>query len=179
MEERTPRNLENGDLIIFFGDQRKEILDLFCEIENLNVEIDLEEIKIWRNKLSNFIEEKNISYTEFYELYKEKSDDPKTYVSLCNWITNRLIGPDSYKDIESISKVLDDTASVMNASYISQQMDKIRKNHISIGKKVNRILKSILDNTLNDKTLDYEGNMIIKKIKLYRIKSITKIDQKV
>ena len=173
--ELAVRHLKEGDKIILLSsNNRRNMLDLVGDLYNLNSEVDIEEIKEWRNKLVEYIELNEITFKEFHKRYKENIAHSKSYVSVSNWITNRVIGPDSSKDIEAIGKTIGDEDSVENSEYIFEQLRKLRSKHIYVGKIFNKLIKGVLNNSISNETLNYEEQVIYNLLKVYKIVSIEK-----
>lgn len=173
--ELAVRHLNMGDRIILLSsDNKRNMLDLVGDLYNLNREVDIEEIKEWRNKLVEYIELNEITFKEFHRRYKENISYSKGYASVSNWITNRVIGPDSSKDIEAIGKTIGDEDSVDNSEYIFEQLRKLRSKHIYVGKIFNKLIKGVLNNNISNETLNYEEQVIYNLLKVYKIVSIEK-----
>ncbi len=173
--ELAVRHLKQGDKIILLSsDNKRNMLDLVGDLYNLNREVDIEEIKDWRNKLLEYIELNEITFKEFHYRYKVNIAHSKSYASVSNWITNRVIGPDSPTDIEAIGKTIGDEDSIENSDYIFEQLKKLRSKHIYVGKILNKLIKGILNNTISNETLNYEEQIIYNLLKLYKIVGIEK-----
>jgi hypothetical protein len=173
--ELAVRHLKEGDRIILLSsDNKRGMLDLIGDLYNMNSEIDIDEIKEWRDKLVEYIELNEITFTEFHGRYKENILTPKGYASACNWITNRAIGPDRPADIEAIGRTIGDIDSVENSEYIFEQMRKLRSKHVHVGKILNKLVKGILENKMVNQTLNYEEQVVYNLLKLYKIVSIEK-----
>ena len=71
VEEGTPRNLRPGYFIVILdNDEKKTSLDLILEIFNLEESIDKNLIVFWKEKLAEFVEIHDLSYTDLYNLFQ-------------------------------------------------------------------------------------------------------------
>jgi hypothetical protein len=184
--------LIKGDLIIRFGERgNKDILSLISEIYETEGRFDLDKLRFWKDRLSLWILNKrkavkifekdssypNIekipsTYSDLYRQYKDQCKilniSPRTYVAFWGWINNdKRIGPEEPLDVLAMGKLIGINNIEKEYLEIYEEMNTIRKIHIVIGRKINKILNYILSKNSTN-TLDYAEQILCDQIRIYR-----------
>lgn len=159
-----PRDLKPGYYIILLdNNERKSLLDLIIEIFDLEKSIDKYLIKIWKEKLIEFIEEHNLSYKEFHELYLQEGGE-RRYQTLLNWIKGNILAPENSMDLLVVGRVLKNEEIMENYQIIEQEVNNLRNIHRIVGRKLKKIIKEVLKGRIDPTQLSYEEYAIYKKI---------------
>lgn len=176
--EIKAEDLSKGEYVIILDNDKISFTDLFIEIFKLEENIDRNLAEYWKDKISIFVDEKNLSYDEFYELYK-KEGGQKKIPTIKNWLKGKNISPQDYKkDLTYLSKVMGDDFLLNNIEVMGEEFRKIKAMHIAMGKNLKTIMKGIL---LDDFSLDYDSLSLeeqtmhnIIKNSVYKVISVNK-----
>ncbi|MDW7990378.1 MAG: hypothetical protein RMH75_06945 [Archaeoglobaceae archaeon] len=171
LEEVTLAELKEKDIVCLIeGDSRKQLIDLISEF--IVEDIDLDFIRYWKVKLKEYILDKNLTLDRFYDIYTNyRKEDSKKYATIKNWVLGRLIGPKDQKDLETIAKIIGDEFLEKNCDKIYVEMEKIRNAHKVIGKKIYKIIKSLLTSDFSSIS-SLDEDLLLNKIKLYEVVAI-------
>ena len=156
--EIKAEDLSKGDYVIILDNEKISFIDLFIEIFKLEENIDKNLAEYWKDKISIFVEDNNLSYNEFYELYK-KEGGQMGIQTIKNWLKGKNISPRDYKnDLLYLSKVMDDDFLLNNIDIMGEEFRKIKSMHIAMGKNLKAIMKGIIvdDFSLNYDSLSFE-----------------------
>ena len=152
--EIKAENLSKGDYIIILDNEKISFIELFIEIFKLEESIDKNLTEYWKDKISIFVEDNNLSYDEFYELYK-KEGGKMGIQTVKNWLKGKNISPRDYKnELLYLSKVMDDDFLLNNIDIMGEEFRKIRAIHISMGRNLKSIMKGII---VDDFALNYDS----------------------
>ena len=165
--EIRSEDLSKGDYIIFLDNENISFIDLFIEIFKLDENIDKNLADYWKDKLSIFVEENNLSYEEMHELYREVGGQLGLQ-TIKNWIKGYNISPGDYeKELYYLSQVMDDDFLLNNISIMGDEFRKIKSLHIALGINLKSIMRSILveDFSLNYDSLSLEEQTMYNIIK--------------
>ena len=83
--EIRAEDLSKGDYVIILDNEKISFIDLFIEIFKLEENIDKNLAQYWKDKISIFVEDNNLSYDEFHEMYK-KEGGTMGIQTIRNWI---------------------------------------------------------------------------------------------
>jgi len=165
IREDTPRYLQQEYFIVILDDdERKTFLELIIEIFDLEESVDKHLIELWREKLSEFVEECDLSYRDFYKQYKGMGG-VRGYQTVLHWIKRGALGPRHSSDLYLIGKALNDDEIVDNYKIIDQEVRNLRKLHQAIGRKLRKIIKEILKGNLDPTKLNYEEYLLYESVK--------------
>ena len=171
-ELKEVRYLKKGDIVLDI-DGKRNVLEIMCNIYELNSKVDLDSINEYYNKLLSY-QKINLKLQDFYDKYVKFADKPKSMYEFRYWIKQAVIGPESSQDIKSIGLALGDDFLTENYEYIYAQIEKIRANHIQMGRKLKRIVKNLISK--NKKDIDsFEDLLIINHLSFFDVRDITKI----
>ena len=164
--EIKAEDLSKGDYIILLDDERVSFMELFIEVFKLEENIDKNLADYWKDKLSVFVEDNNLSYNEFYEMYK-KEGGKMGIQTIKNWLKGNNISPRDYKtDLVCLAKVMDDDFLLNNIDIMGEEFRKIKSMHIAMGKNLKAIMKSIIvDDSVNYETFSMEEQTMYNIIK--------------
>lgn len=173
--EINAEDLSKGDYVIIL-DNSVSFIDLFIEVFKLEENIDKNLADYWKNKLSIFVEDNNLSYDEFHKLYKKEGGEMGIQ-TIKNWIRGRNISPRDYqKELVYLSKVMDDDFLLNNIDIMGEEFRKIKSLHIAMGKNLRVIMKNIIvdDFSLNYDSLSLEEQTMHNIIKnsVYQVNSV-------
>ena len=152
--EIKAENLSKGDYVIILDNEKISFIDLFIEIFKLEENIDKNLAEYWKDKISIYAEDNNLSYEEFYELYK-KEGGKMGIQTIRNWLKGKNISPMDYKnDFVYLSRVMDDDFLLDNIDIMGEEFRKIKSMHIAMGRNLKSIMKSII---VDDFSLNYDS----------------------
>ena len=152
--EIKAEDLSKGDYVIILDNEKISFIDLFVEIFKLEENIDKNLAEYWKDKISIFVEDNNLSYGEFYELYK-KEGGQMGIQTIKNWLKGRNISTRDYKnDLLYLSKVMDDDFLLNNIDIMGEEFRKIKAMHIAMGRNLKVIMKGII---VDDFSLNYDS----------------------
>ncbi|MBE6503861.1 MAG: hypothetical protein E7Z76_06210 [Methanobrevibacter sp.] len=176
--EIRAEELSKGDYVIILDNERISFIDLFIEIFKLEENIDKNLAHYWKDKISIFAEENNLSYEEFHELYK-KEGGKMGIQTIRNWLKGKNISPRDYKnDLIYLARVMDDDFLLNNIDIMGEEFRKIKSMHIAMGRNLKSIMKSIIvdDFSLNYDLLSLEEQTMHNIIKnsVYQIVNVNK-----
>lgn len=152
--EIKAEDLSKGDYVIILDNERISFIDLFIEIFKLEENIDKNLAEYWKDKISLFVEENNLSYEEFHELYK-KEGGKMGIQTIRNWLKGKNISPRDYKtDLMYLSRVMNDEFLLNNIDVMGEEFRKIKSMHIAMGRNLKAIMKGII---VDDFSLNYDS----------------------
>ena len=125
--------------------------------------IDKYLIKVWKEKLIEYIETHNLSYNRFYQLYRREGGK-RSYQTVLNWIKGNVLSPEDRTDLLIIGKILKSKEITENYQLIEREANKLRNIHRLIGRKLRKIIKEVLKGEIDPYKLGYEEYAIYKKI---------------
>ena len=164
IEEGSPRNLKPGfHVVILDNDERKTFLDIIFEIFDLEQSVDKYLIGLWKERLMKFIEEYDLSYADFYRLYKG-SGGKKKYETVLNWAKGNVFAPDKTNDLHIIGEILEDAEIIEDYQVMDREVRKLRNIHRNTGRKVRKIIKEMLRGGVDTTKLSYEEYALYEKI---------------
>jgi hypothetical protein len=170
-ELREVKYLKKGDLVLDI-DGKRSVLEIMCEIYELNSKVDLDSILEYYNKLSSHFTLFKLTLQEFYNRYVSFTEKPKGISEFRHWIKQAIIGPEMSQDIKAIGEALNDDYLIENYEYIYSQIERIRINHIKMGRKLKRIVEKVLDKKdINS----FEELLILNHLSFFEIREITKL----
>ena len=148
------------------------LLDLY----GLKDKIDYEIVNIWDECILSF--EKSDEKSSSLYLRYQSFGGTKQKQTVCLWFNRKLMGPNNKKDLEIIGKALENEDLTNNADYIFSELESIRNYKRSLGRRLNRIIASIIQHEqINNE--DPFTEMICENVKnyLYVVKQIRKIEE--
>ena len=152
--EIKAEDLSKGDYVIILDNEKISFIDLFIEIFKLEENIDKNLAEYWKDKISIFVEDNNLSYEEFHELYK-KEGGQMGIQTIKNWLKGKNISTRDYKnDLLYLSKVMDDDFLLNNIDIMGEEFRKIKAMHIAMGRNLKVIMKGII---VDDFSLNYDS----------------------
>ncbi|MDO5824276.1 hypothetical protein [Methanobrevibacter sp.] len=171
-KELKPSELKSGDYIVIIdNDEKKSLLSLVIDASDLKSKIKSDLVEYWKLEFLNFVEMNNLKYSEVFELYREEGGD-KTYQTVMQWCKGELIGPQSSEDLYIIGKLIDNDFIIENYRIIFRQIALVRNSHRLIGRKLKKMIKSILtDEYLDLSSLNDSEYLIYENIQngIYKI----------
>lgn len=171
-KELKPSELVSGDYIIIIdNDERKSLLNLVIDVSGFKSQINMDLVEYWKLEFLNYVESKKLKYSEVYNIYCNKGGD-KTYQAVMQWCKGEHMGPQSADDLYIIGEILEDGFIMENYMSIFQQISLVRTSHRLIGKKLKKMIKSILtDDYLDVSSLNESEYLIYENIQngIYKI----------
>lgn len=171
-KELKPSELKNGDYIIIIdNDEKKSLLNLVIDSSELKSQINMSLVEYWKLEFLNYVESNNLKYSEVYNIYCNRGGD-KTYQTVMQWCKGEAIGPQSAYDLYIIGDILDNIFIMDNYQSIFQQISLVRTSHRLIGRKLKKMIKSILtDEYLDVSSLNDREYLIYENIQngIYKI----------
>ena len=170
--ELKPSEFSSGDYIIIIdNDEKKSLLSLIIEFSNFKSLINMSLVEYWKLEFLNYVDSNNLRYNEVYDLYCDNGGD-KTYQAIMRWCKGEVIGPKEAIDLYIIGKMIKNEFIVDNYRSMFQQIQLLRKSHAIIGKKLKKMIKSILtDEYLDVSSLNEAEYLIYESIQngIYQI----------
>jgi len=164
IQEGSPRNLKPGfHVVILDNDERKTLLDLIIEIFDLEQTVDKYLIGLWKERLIKFIEEYDLSYADFYRLYKGSGGE-REYQTVLNWAKGNVIAPERPNDLFAIGKILQDVEIIEDYQLIDREVSKVRSIHRNIGKKLRKIIREMMKGGVDTTKLGYEEYALYERV---------------
>ena len=171
-KELKPSELKSGDYIIIIdNDEKKSLLNLVIELSNSNYIINMDLIEYWKLEFLNYVESNKLKYSEVYNIYLNNGGD-KTYQTVMQWCKGEILGPQSANDLYIIGKIINNDFIMDNYLSMFQQMVLMRTSHRLIGRKLKKMIKTILtDEYLDVSSLNENEYLIYKNIQngIYKI----------
>lgn len=176
VEEKEIKELQNDDLVILIqGDERKSFIDYIAKRTGIDDEIDLYHIKVWKEKLNQFMEEKNINNNELFLRYKKLGGNIKTN-PFHRWKDSiQNIAPRNKDDLRIIGSIIGYKYLSENTEELFRDINQLRTTHRIIGREINNIIKKKISGNTNN--LSFDNFDISNQLRIYKIKKITKRDQ--
>ncbi len=170
-ELREVRHLKKGDIVLDI-DGKRSVLEIMCDIYELNSRVDLDSILEYYNKLSSHLTLAQLTLQEFYDQYVSFAEKPKGISEFRHWIKQATIGPEMSQDIKAIGQALKDDYLIENYEYIYAQIEKIRINHMQMGRKLKRIVEKVV----GKKNIDsFEELLILNHLSFFEVREIIQI----
>ena len=171
-KELKPSELNSGDYIIIIdNDERKSLLNLVIELSNFNYIINTDLVEYWKLEFLNYVESNNLKYSEVYNVYCNNGGD-KTYQTVMQWCKGEILGPQSANDLYIVGKIINDGFIMDNYLSMFQQISLMRTSHRLTGRKLKKMIKSILsDEYLDVSSLNESESLIYENIQngIYKI----------
>lgn len=171
-KELKPSELNSGDYIIIIdNDERKSLLNLVIDLSNFNYIINTDLVEYWKLEFLHYVESNNLKYSEVYNIYCNNGGD-KTYQTVMQWCKGEILGPQSANDLYIIGKIINDGFIMDNYLSMFQQISLMRTSHRLIGRKLKKMIKSILtDEYLDVSSLNESESLIYENIQngIYKI----------
>ena len=146
--------LSKGDYVIILDNEKISFMELFIEIFKLGENIDKNLAEYWKDKISIFVEDNNLSYEEFHNLY-QNAGGQLSIQTIKNWIKGKNISPGDYKnELLYLSRVMDDDFLLNNIDIMGEEFKKIKAMHIAMGRNLKSIMKGII---VDDFSLNYDS----------------------
>lgn len=171
-KELKPSELNSGDYIIIIdNDEKKSLLNLVIELSNFKYIINMDLVEYWKLEFLNYVESNNLRYRDVYNIYCNAGGD-KTYQTVMQWCKGEILGPQSANDLYIIGKIMGDGFIMDNYLSMFQQIVLMRTSHRLIGRKLKKMIKSILtDEYLDVSSLNENEYLIYENIQngIYQI----------
>lgn len=124
-------------------DVRKSFLELIIDVFGLEDSIDKRFIELWRDHLFRFIEINDLSYSDFYNIYKGVGGK-RGYQTVLSWAKGHVLGPLDPIDLYNIGKILNDEDIIGNFNIMYGEIQELRELHRNTGRRLKIIIKEIL-----------------------------------
>ena len=171
-KELKPSELKSGDYIIIIdNDEKKSLLNLIIDLSDVKYSINSSQVEYWKLEFLNYISANNLKYSEVYNIYCNKGGD-KTYQTVMQWCKGEVLGPQSAEDLYIIGKILNNGFILNNYQSMFQQISLVRTSHRLVGRKLKKMIKSILtDEYLDISSLNESEYLIYENIQngIYQI----------
>ena len=168
--EVKPELLNKNDYVVILDDDNS-FLDLYLDLFDEDEYIDRDFIDYWKDLLSKYIEDKDLSLKGFYEIYKNycinNSEKPMGYQTVRNWARGYVISPNNPKELKHLGFILGDDYLKENYNAMHNEARKLRGLNIRMGRKLSSLIKEVILNSedINYSSLSYEERIIYNKIK--------------
>ena len=171
-KELKPSELNSGDYIIIIdNDEKKSLLNLVIDSSDFESQINMDLVEYWKLEFLNYIEFSNLKYTEIYDIYCSYGGD-KTYQTVMQWCKGEIMGPLYPDDLLIIGKIMGNIFIIDNYLSMFQQISLVRTSHRIVGRKLKKMIKSILtDEYLDVSSLNAREYLIYENIQngIYKI----------
>jgi len=175
--EGTPRVIEPHYFIVILDDDvRKSFLELIIDVFGLEDSIDKRFIELWRDHLFRFIEINDLSYSDFYNIYKGVGGK-RGYQTVLSWAKGHVLGPLDPIDLYNIGKILNDEDIIGNFNIMYGEIQELRELHRNTGRRLKIIIKEILSGGLDPDRLGFEEYSFYEKVKdgIFEVLNISRI----
>lgn len=168
--EVKPDLLNKDDYVVVL-ESDKSFLDIYLDLFDEDEYIDRDFVDYWKELLSKYIEEHDLSLKAFYKLYEkycnDNSEDYKGYQTVRNWARGYTIAPKDPTDLKKLAIIMGDEYLLEN--YISMHIEarKLRSLNMRMGRKLSSLIKEIILNSgdIDFARLSFEERIIYNKIK--------------
>ena len=171
-KELKPSELKSGDYVIIIdNDEKKSLLNLVIDSSDFSSQINMNLVEYWKLEFLNYVESNNLKYTEVYDTYCNNGGD-KTYQTVMQWCKGEIMGPQDPNDLLIIGQILDNIFIIDDYLSMFQQISLVRTSHRIIGRKLKKMIKSILtDEYLDVSSLNDREYLIYENIQngIYKI----------
>lgn len=177
LQENPISESMEGAIIVKAPGSHSNLLETLLDLYGLKDKIDYEIVNIWNECVLSF-EKNERSPSDMYKKYIEFGGT-KQRQAVYTWFKRKVMGPNNKKDLEIIGKVLENEELITNADYIFKELERIRNYKRSLGRRLVRIITSIIQHEQSDDE-DPFAEMIRENVKnyLFIIKQIERIDVK-
>ena len=170
--ELKPSELNGGDYIIIIdNDEKKSLLSLIVDFSNFKSMINMSLVEYWKLEFLNYIESNDLGYRDIYNIYWDLGGD-KTYPAVIGWCKGEVIAPQDAIDLYILGEIMENGFIMDNYRSMFQQIQLLRKSHMMVGKKLKKMIKSILtDEYLDVSSLNEAEYLIYENIQngIYQI----------
>lgn len=180
MEEGYVADINETDFIILLEkNERRSFFEFIIETFDLEEGVDIELINSWKDALVSYLNRNQIDpqalYKKYQELCKENNCKPKTFVTFRNWLKGNVIGTRDAEDLFFIGKIIDNENLTEQYNRIHDEIRTVWVIRQQVGKKMNIIIKEILEGRINEKQISFEDSIILEKIQIYELVEKIKI----
>ncbi|WP_202319215.1 DISARM anti-phage system protein DrmE domain-containing protein [Archaeoglobus neptunius] len=167
----TLSELKDEDVVCLIDDDdRKDLVDFLSEF--VMEQVDTEFVKYWYTKLVEFLAENQMTYSEFYKIYKStKKKNVRTFPAVRQWLLGKTLAPDDKDDLKVLGEIMDDDFLLENYARIYEEANKIRKVHRIVGRKIYNIVRGIITSDFSSIT-SFDDELIASRVRLYRVVSV-------
>lgn len=184
IDDRTVDKLRPEDIVIFVnGDQRTRLYEAILQRLEHHGKMGTTYILVryWQDAVREGFSRSGLTYAEFLNRLQKLGSQMKTPAGVRFWIEGIVLGPNKAEDIRRAGEVLGDEALILEWKRINQALRKIRGLHISLARKLNRVIvQAGLTNQLpvSNECIDTELNLYLDdfrdSVRLQRIVHISK-----
>jgi len=176
IQEKAVNELKEDDKILLIeGDEKKSLVDFIAKKMGIEEEIDLYHIKLWKEKLNQYIEDENLTNNQLYILYKAMGGKNTTN-PIARWKDSFInIAPSQKHDLLIMAKLIDYPYLVENIDDIFEDITLLRTSHRQIGRELNAVIKQKLSGELDN--MSFDDYDISNQLKIYEVIKIVKTDQ--
>lgn len=168
--EVKPELLNKNDYIVIL-ENNNSFLDLYLDLFDEDEYIDRDFTDYWKELLSRYIEDNELSLKNFYEIYKNyctsNSENAMSYQTVRNWVRGYVIAPNNPNELKRLGIILNDEYLKDNYHAMHNEAKKLRGLNIRMGRKLSSLIKEVILNStdINYSSLSYEERIIYNKIK--------------
>ena len=179
-------DFEVGNFVMKFGSDKEDLLSLIAELYGIEDSVDVDIIRLWkscfsewvlklRTELSDADSTRDLApvtkaYNEYVKKCEERNTKQKTYVAFTGWVLEKRIGPDDVKDVLVLGLLGNFPNIQSEYKFISEQMAQLRAAHVTVGKKISKIIKYLLSKK-DTSNLNYQEQIIYERIHMFKVLS--------
>lgn len=176
MENSISGGME-GTIMVKAPGNHNNLLETLLDLYGLKDKIDYEIVNIWEECILSF-EKSELAPSKMFKRYTELGGT-KQRQTVYLWFNRKLMGPNDKRDLEIVGRVLNNEDLTTNADYIFNELERIRNYKRSLGRRLVRIIASIIQHEQSDNE-DPFTEMIRENVKnyLFMVKQVKKIEAK-
>jgi hypothetical protein len=183
-DDRWIKGLRPEDTVIFVdGDQKRQLYESILERIQNHPAMGTTYIlaSYWRQAIREGFFRTGLTYESFHRKLKELGSKIETPQAIYFWLQGWVLGPRDEEDIRRIGQVLEDQVLLQEWKAINQAVEKVRGLHLSLARKLNRIIVQAgimsKEPDSTDECIDRELNLYLDdfrdSVTLHRITSIS------
>ena len=142
-DDRRADGLRPEDIVIFVdGDQRRRLYDAILERIEHHPAMGSTYILVryWQQAVREGFFRSGTTYDEFLQELRQHGSKMQTTPGIRCWVTGEVLGPGDGQDIRRVGEIFNDEALMQEWKHIDRALRKIRGLHISLARKLNRVI---------------------------------------
>lgn len=142
-DSRQANGLRAGDMMLFVdGDQRRHLYEAILErIEHhpaMGATLIL--VRYWQQAVREGFLRSGMTYDTFLQELQQRGSQMMSTPGIRCWVVGEVLGPSDGQDIQRVGIIFNDEALIQEWKNIDQALRRIRGLHISLARKLNRII---------------------------------------
>ncbi|MDO8873592.1 MAG: DrmE family protein [Methanoregula sp.] len=184
VKDHLAKNLKKGELLILIENSTRKSLaeSVISKVEShpsmMKVVVYQ---KVWSFYLKQALEESGDNFLDIIDkLHTKGAKEPNTALSIYQWVTGRILGPNDLENIRRIGEIYDKPFLVNNYKEIAGAIRRLRTIHSSLARRLNRLIplagveadKGKIENAAIDEELDLYLEDFVNIVSIERIELV-------